>query len=624
MNKVLIGILAVFLLAFVGTAYAAPVINGTIPAQIKSEDNAPWTLDLSAYESGNNSENEDQLDWSASGVDTAKFTTNFDAASNIITFTPVANAYGSDTITLTLTSEKDSLTATQDIVVTLTPVNDAPVWNLKADYTVKEDEEKIMKFKTDGLVSDIDSLTLTYTVNTTEEDLVLNEDYTFDGIETFTLKGTVNPGVYTFTFVVSDGALTDTANVDFVVVPEDCLCEEGELGNLELDINEPDNGETYKPGETIELEVTVDNNEDEDLDVEVYAALYDPKEDEIIAEATSEAVDINDGDSEDITLNLEIPVDQEIEDGNYVLYIKAYEEGQEDDYCVQSSIEIEIEREKNDVIISKFEASPTNVAPGETVDFIVIVYDIGTTDEDDVTVKLIGTELGLKLVSNQFNLEEGTDDDSYYTARFSFVVPSKTAAGEYDITAGVYDEDDDLYDTSDATEEFIKIVVGGVGGNVVVPTDEVAIKIENVPTAVEAGKSYSLPIKVTNGKTVQDTFTVKLTNIDDWATSTSVKSLTLKAGQTETVYMYLKANEGLSEGKYSATVEIKDNAGKVAGTKTITLGGETQTTASDWKEYFGGSKLFWIIGDIILVIVAVFFIKLIFSRGRKPVKESRL
>ena len=103
----------------------APTILGTIPDQIRDEDAAPWTLDLSAYES-DAEDSGTALDWSVSGVDGALFSAVItDSDNDILTFTPVAGASGSDDITLTLT-DSGGLQATQDITVTLTAVNDAP------------------------------------------------------------------------------------------------------------------------------------------------------------------------------------------------------------------------------------------------------------------------------------------------------------------------------------------------------------------------------------------------------------------------------------------------------------------------------------------------------------------
>ncbi|MDD5133750.1 MAG: tandem-95 repeat protein, partial [Candidatus Nanoarchaeia archaeon] len=102
-------------------------LGNPIPDQTVDEDAAPWILNLANYE--NDIEDTDSdLDWSVSGVDTTLFTTSFDSDLNVITFTPIANACGSDDITLTL-KDSDGGIATQDIIVTLNCVNDVPYIN---------------------------------------------------------------------------------------------------------------------------------------------------------------------------------------------------------------------------------------------------------------------------------------------------------------------------------------------------------------------------------------------------------------------------------------------------------------------------------------------------------------
>ncbi len=411
--------------------------------------------------------------------------------------------------------------------------------------------------------------------------------------------------------------LVDSTKLVLTVQPE--LCEEGEVGNLDLSIEDPDAGDEFKPGEEIEIEVKVWNNDDDDMDVEVYAFLWDVDESEKVADVTSDAINIDDGDSEKIELKLKIPTNDDVDESHdYILYVKAYEEGQEDDHCNEDSVEVEIERDKHDVIITKFDVTPTLVNPGETVEFVIDVENIGTTDEDDITVKVEESELGLSLESDTFDLDEAGDDDADRTVRFSFTIPSNAVAKTYSIFAGVYDEDGDLYDKSDDAEKFISLIVSG--GGAVLPTEEVEINVLSVTDKIEPGKSYSIPVKVTNNKNVQDTFTIKLINMDDWAVSGTEQRLTLKAGQSETVYLYIKSNEDIGEGKFSATVQVSDSLGNIAQEETVTLGAEKKASLfGEWDS----KTVFYTIGYIILIIIAIFFIKLIFSKGRK-IKEVRL
>jgi len=410
--------------------------------------------------------------------------------------------------------------------------------------------------------------------------------------------------------------LTDNVKLVLIVQPE--LCEEGEVGNIDLSIEDPDAGDEFKPGEEMEIEVKVWNNDDDDMDIEVYAFLWDVDESEKVADVTSDAVNIDDGDSEKIKLKLKIPTNDDVDENhNYILYVKAYEEGEEDDHCNEDSVEVEIEREKHDVVITNAKVTPTLASPGETVEFVIDVENIGTTDEDDVVVRVKESELGLDLESDAFDLDEAGDDDSDRTIRLSFKIPDNAIAKTYSIEVGVYDEDGDLYDKSDDAQVWVNLVVSGAA---LPAKKKVEINVLSIVDKIEPGRSYSIPVKVTNNENTQSTFVVKLTNIDDWAVSGTEKTLTLEPGQSETIYLYLKANEDIGEGKFSATVQISDSLGNIVGEETVTLGSEKKVSLFSKVD---SKTVFYTIGYIILIIIAIFFIKLIFS-GKKRIKEVRL
>ena len=114
-----------------------PVINGTIPSQTQDEDSAPWSLDLTVYES-DREDSGTQLNWSVSGVDTALMSVVVsDLANDIILFTPVPDANGSDDIILTLT-DSGGLSDSRLIAVTLDSQDDAPVVSDIPDQGIAE------------------------------------------------------------------------------------------------------------------------------------------------------------------------------------------------------------------------------------------------------------------------------------------------------------------------------------------------------------------------------------------------------------------------------------------------------------------------------------------------------
>jgi outer membrane protein assembly factor BamB/DNA-binding MarR family transcriptional regulator len=105
-----------------------PTILGSIPDQIKPEDNVPWTLDLTPYESDNEDSGSD-LNWYLTGVNTSLYTvTGMNSSDDVFTFTPVANASGNDEVVLWL-EDSEGEKASQVMWVNLTSVNDLPYFD---------------------------------------------------------------------------------------------------------------------------------------------------------------------------------------------------------------------------------------------------------------------------------------------------------------------------------------------------------------------------------------------------------------------------------------------------------------------------------------------------------------
>ncbi len=83
--------------------------------------------DLSSFESDVEDSDATSLDWYITGLDTSLVTVSGENSDNdVLTFSSVSNAYGSDTFTLWL-RDSGALTDSVSITITINPVNDDPV-----------------------------------------------------------------------------------------------------------------------------------------------------------------------------------------------------------------------------------------------------------------------------------------------------------------------------------------------------------------------------------------------------------------------------------------------------------------------------------------------------------------
>jgi hypothetical protein len=267
-------------------------------------------------------------------------------------------------------------------------------------------------------------------------------------------------GIYKGSVNVTSGSAQDSFILEIRVTPE--ICEEGIIGNLEISIDEPDYNDEFYPGETMDIEVTVNNNDDNELDVIVEAFLYNINEDDEIKRVKSDSIEIDNGDSEDFNLNLKIPYNGDLdEDDTYLLYLKAYEEGNEDDHCMEDYVEVDIERKKHEVIVEELIFSPSTVQCGDAITAVIDIKNIGKSDEEDVRVSLKQTEIGIDKTSDFFDLEEYDDDDNEITQRFTFTIPEDAKEGDYDFETIVYfnnggDSNSDFYKLNITCEEILE------------------------------------------------------------------------------------------------------------------------------------------------------------------------
>ncbi len=199
--------------------------------------------------------------------------------------------------------------------------------------------------------------------------------------------------------------------------------------NLTVTIQDPDDGDGFMIGDLIEGTVEIENDADKDLDADLDFYLYDITEEEVIEKASG-AVDVDEGDSEEVEFKINIPEDAE-EDHEFAVFVKA-----KDDDCNQAYNEIEIEREEHKVIIEEFTLNPKTAGQGTDVEIVVKIKNLGEEDET-VYVKLENNELDLSKKSEEVELENYWDDNEKII-EFSFNIPENSDEKDYEIKAAVF------------------------------------------------------------------------------------------------------------------------------------------------------------------------------------------
>ena len=216
-------------------------------------------------------------------------------------------------------------------------------------------------------------------------------------------------------------------------------------GDEEKTIDE-DNEEikNLNPGDKIELRFQLENLFDEDyddgeIDGEIAIKLDNSdfgddvdEEEEFFIEA-GEKLTSND---EEIVLSFDVPMDAEDED--YQLEVEI--EGKDDNkakYQETWTINLEIERENDDVRVDLFTISPSEVSCSREVKFVTKVVNYGKNRQKHAALSIYNTNLDLDIHEN-FLLERGTNDDNEYFKEVLVDISDDVMAGTYLISATAY------------------------------------------------------------------------------------------------------------------------------------------------------------------------------------------
>ena len=380
-------------------------------------------------------------------------------------------------------------------------------------------------------------------------------------------------------------------------------------GNIRLDIKDPDDGDNFGPSENINIDVNVENHKDEDLDIIVEAKLYNIDQDNELVSIESDSIEVEKNNDDDFDLTLKVPVsDSDLDEGdNFKLFIKAYEDGNEDENCNYESIDLDFERNTHDVSINKVLINPSVVSCSETVNIGVEVQNIGKKEEDNVQLILRETTLGLDLSSEVFNLKKFDKAGDTALKTFTFEIPKNAAEGDYFIETKAFF-------TNKVVSTLNKLTVDNCQSIVSQPV----LTLPQTSFTVVQGKVFTIPLTLQNPGTQTATYSVS-TQAENWADVSAEQRISVAPGQQTTLYVYITPKPSLSAGSYTGTITVKQDGNiiktssitaTVSGSQGLTGGTVYQpslTLDSIWRN-LAGSTAFWIAGIVIVFALIVFIL----------------
>ncbi|MAG52909.1 MAG: hypothetical protein CMH62_03020 [Nanoarchaeota archaeon] len=469
--------------------------------------------------------------------------------------------------------------------------------------------------------TDPESGTLTYTF--TRTDTATDITVAISGsTATFTFSDDDFSGDNKITFTATDNETTPlsvTSNEVILRKEQSAFCDPTDgvkikIGDIDFDDDD------YRIGDTVNVDIENVEASVEDLeDVEVEVVLYNVDENkEIDSWEADGATDLDEDEDDDYSVEFVIPNDEDIgkkDEYLLIVHVKADDESG-DNQCIQESENIDIERETHDVIVDSFTISPSTITAGETVQLSIRVENIGTKNEDDVYVSLRDSVLGIDYESNRFDLDDYKDSDNDRSVRFVVTIPETTAAGDYIIQPTVYFDDADETNSGEFATLRVRESTGTTGGSTTPSTLSLT-----TDTQISADKdSANLHLIVTNDQNRDLTGTLSFVPIGDWAQSLTGQPVNLHAGANN-LYFTVDLNDA-KPGINSATVSVRPAGNSNFEEKQFTLnfdirGDETsdEGVVSDRFSFLKGrGAAFWVIVDIVLIVVALLVIKAVFGK----------
>lgn len=392
------------------------------------------------------------------------------------------------------------------------------------------------------------------------------------------------------------------------------------IKNIDISSSGKDDNE-WKFLDTVTVEVEVEDIGNDDInEVQVELGLFDSSGSNVIGdldfinsdEETFDIGDLSDGDEETATFEFLVPAD--VDAGSYKLAVKVYSDdtGESLD-CDDTSSDlsntnyesVKIKEETDDGKYIGFDnivISPKEATCSESVTLSFDAYNVGEKDQDRVRVNLQDSKLELDQSYEIRNMDKG--DKSRVS--FTFDVPSNAQDGLYKLSlSSDYKYRNGDYDLSSEDDTVVTLNVAGCK-EVVNPSTSGAQINAVLDGDAKAGEEITVSATVRNTGSASATYLINVKGYEDWADLSSIsdRSLTLGAGQSDTVVMNFKANSD-SAGEQTFVIEAISN-GKTES-REVSLNVEGSSSAG-LSGIFKGNSLAWLIGLINVVLIVLIIV----------------
>tara|TARA_Y100000310_G_scaffold345314_1_gene463673 strand:- start:2443 stop:4215 length:1773 start_codon:yes stop_codon:yes gene_type:complete len=390
------------------------------------------------------------------------------------------------------------------------------------------------------------------------------------------------------------------------------------LKTAENNIEDGDDVKDLSPGDKVELQITLESryNDNDNIDIEDIDLDFVCDDDNDL-DIDDDNIDVGDmGPDDQDTESINFDIEDDAKDETLNCFIET--SGKDENGAVHGekiNFDLEIDRNNHDIVIKQLTVSPLSLTCEDTLLQITIdAVNLGKSDEDEVAFQILSATLGINEKISNLELDE---DDTIIETLTVSVDPASIKEGTYAIQAQSF------YDTTKTSDS--KIVQVENLCSTLSAAEEAAeqtgefynqVSVKDSAVSISSGKTASVEVTLTNSGTSSADYVVSLDNLGDIGESTGSKTVHLNPDQSATVFLNFKTTDNIEEGTYTATVALTDaNTGATLETETFTVEIEEGAKKLDAPGalFRDTSNALWVVLIIILVVIAVFLIKMIFS-----------
>lgn len=214
-------------------------------------------------------------------------------------------------------------------------------------------------------------------------------------------------------------------------------------------VDDGDSLDKISPGAKIRVRLIADStySSGSDVDMEDIEMMVEIDEGDIDEDESDDLSDIDAGDDR-VEGEVEFTIDSDVDEDTYTMVVTLTGE---DSYGAmhgeQWEIELEVEKEDEEISINSAALSPETVSCSRSSTLTVKIENTGKDDSDEIVLLVKNDELGIFSKTSNIDLDDGDD----YTKTVSISVGSTVRAGSYNI--GIYTYfDADAYEDNDVSK----------------------------------------------------------------------------------------------------------------------------------------------------------------------------